>query len=530
MALDTAPPRAEYLDYTPATRWIIMGAIMLGTLMQMIDTSIVNVAIPTMMGNLGASIDQISWVTTGYILANVITLPLTGWLSSVFGRRKFLAGSMALFTAASFFCGLSNSLGMLVFFRILQGVGGAALISTAQATMMEIFPPQQLAMVQALYGLGVMVGPTVGPTLGGWITDNYSWPWIFYINVPIGIVATLFTLSFMRDSSLVRKRGSVDIFGIALLAIGLGSLQMLLEKGQKEGWFESSYIIGLTVCAVVALIAFVIWEMSIEHPVINLRVLRHRGFAAGTLFGLVVGFGLYGGMFILPVFLQQLQHHTAQQSGIIMLPGAIATAFAMPIIGKLTSKYPPRILTAIGVIGAVISMFLMRHLTMDTSPYDLFWPLVLRGASLGFLFVPLSLATLAGLRGHEMGEGAALFNLSRQLGGSAGIAFLATFLTNRVATHASTLAEHVNCYNPAALLRLSQYKSFFMAKGFAAPVAEQQALLAMNGVVKQQAALIAYSDCFAIMGVLFLSTLLLLFLFEKSSPIMQKAAPPAGGE
>lgn len=528
MTTTQAPTRPEYLEYTPATRWMIMVALMLGTLMQMIDTSVVNVAIPNMMGNLGASLDQISWVTTGYILANVIVLPMTGWLSAVFGRRKFLAYSMALFTVASLLCGLSKTLGMLVFARILQGVGGAALMATAQATMIEIFPPNQLPMVQAIFGLGVMVGPTIGPTLGGWITDNYSWPWVFLINIPIGIVATFFTLAFMHDSKTVRDHGNtIDFMGILLLAVGLGSLQMLLEKGSKEGWFESSYIVWLTICAVAGLVSFVIWELRVKHPVLNLRVLRHRGLAAGVIFGTVLGFVLYGGMFLLPVFLQQLQGHNAKDSGLIMLPGAIATAVAMPVIGKLTSKNSPRVLTFIGICGAVVSIFMLCGITLSTSREQLIWPLVLRGASLGLLFVPLTLVTLAGLRGHELGEGSAIFNLSRQLGGSAGIAFLTTFLTSRIAFHHAILAEHVSAYNPIALQRFTLLQQGFMTKGFAAETARMQAASILTRQVQGQAALLAYIDAFFIMGVLFLSTLLLLFLFDKGSPLQQKAAMPA---
>jgi DHA2 family multidrug resistance protein len=504
-----------------------MSAVMMGSLMQMIDTSIVNVAIPTMQGNLGATLDQITWVSTGYILANVIVLPMTGWLSSVFGRRKYLAGSMVLFTAASFFCGTSRSLEMLVFFRIMQGIGGAALMSTAQATMLEIFPPHQLAMTQAVFSMTVMVGPAVGPTLGGWITDNYNWPWIFFINVPIGIVASLVTLAFMRDSAYARARKRIDFLGIVLLAVGLGCLQTLLEKGTRENWFDSELIVWLTVLAVVGLTAFTVWELRVPHPVVNLRVLRHRGFTAGTILATVVGFGLFGGIFVLPVFLQSLRHYTAMQSGILMLPGALSSAVAMPIVGRLVRKASPRVLAGIGMIGSVASMFLFHHLTLDSGPADIFWPMVLRGAAMGFMFLPMTLAALTGLHGHEIAEGTALFNLSRQLGGSAGIAYLSTFLLHRQSFHYTRLIEGLTVYNPVTRQWLHKVAAGFMAAGSPETVARQQALAALAGNVQRQAAVMSYDDIFLLMSVVFVAAMSLLLLFERGSAVHERMRAPA---
>ncbi len=510
--------RPEYMEYSPATRWIIMAAIILGTLMQMIDSSIVNVAVPTMMGNLGASLDEITWVTTGYMLATIIMLPLTAWLSSFFGRRKYLAGSMAIFTIASLLCGISGTLGFLTFSRILQGIGGAALISTAQATMMEIFPPEQLGTVQSIYGLGVIVGPALGPTLGGWIVDNLNWHWIFYINIPIGIIATIFTWSFMHDSKYKQKKqGKIDLIGIGLLAVGLGALQLLLEKGQKNGWFDSELIIVLTICAVAALIAFVWWELTTEHPVVNLRVLRHRGYTMGVLFGTVFGFGLYGGTFILPVFLQQIQHYTAMQTGLIMMPGVFVTALIMPFTNVIMKKVSARWLIALGVILLSISMFMLMVLNADSNPMTLFWPLILRGISMGVIWVPLTLATLTILKGHEIAEGTSLFNLSRQLGGSMGIAVMATFLANRIVFHQSVLLEHVSIYQTSIQQRMAAMQSMLMAKGASAVAASQQAMAFMNRTIYGQASILGYEDVFMVMGLLFLTTIILLFFFEKSN-------------
>jgi len=514
-----APILDEYASYTGAVRWAILAAVMLGTLMQVVDTSIVNVAIPSMMGNLGVTLDQISWVSTGYIIANVIVLPLTGWLASVFGRKRYLAGSMILFTVASLFCGMAHDLTTLVIFRVLQGAGGAALLSTAQSTMMEVFPPAQMGMVQAIYGIGVMVGPTIGPTLGGWITDNFSWPWIFYINLPLGILATIMTLIFVHDSKYThRYGGGVDVIGIGFLAIGLGCMQTVLEQGNRENWFESPLICWLSLFSVLGIVLFIIWELRVEHPAVNLRVLKNRSLAVGSFFGAVVGFGLFGGVFILPVFLQNLQHFTAQQSGYAMLPGALATAVVMPIAGRLVSKISARTLTAFGAIGFIISMLMLHTLTMDTSSDQIFWPLVLRGAAMGFLFVPLTLAALTELRGHAIAEGTGLFNLARQLGGSAGIAYLTTFLAHREAFHRAQLVEHINIFNPTALQRLAGLQHFFMNKGFSLPTARAQALTTVDRIIQGQSAILSFEDAFLFIGFCFVVAMPLLLLFKRGVP------------
>ena len=519
MANGAAPPAREYTEYSRATRLVIMIALMLGAIMQVIDTSIVNVAIPQMMGNLGATLDQIGWVSTGYLIAMVIVLPLTGWLSALFGRKRYLAYSMISFTIASVLCGISRTLGQLVLFRIFQGIGGAALISTAQATMMEIFPPQQLGMVQAIYGIGIMVGPTIGPTLGGWLTDNYSWPWIFFINLPIGTLAAILTFLFVHDSEHKRANVGVDLTGIMLLAIGLGSLQVVLEKGNREDWFASPFIVWMSVAAVMGIVGFVLWELRTPHPAVNLRVLRDRGFSAGAIFAVVLGFGLFGGIFILPVFLQQLQHFTALQTGMMMLPGAISTAIVMPFAGKLVSHFPARNLVALGAIAFVVSSFLLSKLTMDTGYSQMFWPLVLRGAAMGFLFVPLTLATLIGLKGKDLADGTGLFNLARTVGGSAGIAVLSTLLDRRMAFHRAILVEHVNLYNPATIIRLRTLEAGFLAKGSSLPVARQQALAIVDRIVQGQAAVLSYADVFYLIAIFFVCALPLLLLFKKGRSI-----------
>ena len=526
MSPETDAQVPEYQTYTSTIRWVILLAVMLGAILEILDTSIVNVALPDMMGNLGTTLDQISWVSTGYIIANVIILPLTGWLSNRLGRRRYLAGSMVLFTVASLFCGLSRSLEMLVFFRVLQGMGGAALISTAQATMIEIFPPAQTGMVTAIFGLGMMMAPTLGPTLGGWITDNYSWPWIFFINLPIGAVATTLTLLFARDSRYQRGVSRpIDLTGIALLAIGLGCLQTVLEKGNREGWFESSLICWLVVISAVGLVSFVIWELTTPYPAVNLRILSNRSFSAGAVIQMAVGVGLYGGIFLLPVFLQQVQHYSAEQTGWILLPGGLATGLAMPLIGKLVSRFQARNLAFVGVSVFALSMIPFTRVTLDTGPADLFWPWFIRGASLAFLFVPLTMATLRSLEGQQLADGSGLFNLARQLGGSAGIAILATYLDHDTKAQFSHLTESVTLYNPIALGRLQQLQAFFSSKGADFQTARQEAQAAMEMLISRQAIVLAFEHAFLIIVLLFVAMLPLIFLLRKNDlSALQKPA------
>ncbi|MHB1460404.1 MAG: DHA2 family efflux MFS transporter permease subunit [Armatimonadota bacterium] len=519
----TARHIPEYSEYTNTMRWLILVALMLGTMMQVIDTTIVSVAIPQMMGNLGVTVDQIAWVTTGYIISTVIVLPLTGWLSSYFGRKNYLTASIIIFTVSSFLCGISWDLNSLVFFRVLQGLGGAALLSVAQAVIMEIFPPAQVGMVQAIYGLGVIAGPTIGPTLGGWITDNYNWPWIFFINVPIGVIAATMSFMFIHNSKHQTPSSRVDFIGIALMAVGLGTMQTILEKGHREGWYESPLIIWMTIISIVTLIAFVVWELRIDHPAVNLRVLKNRGLAAGSLFGGVLGFGLFGGTFVIPLFLQGVRHYTAQQSGFMLLPGALATAFVMPFVGRLVSKVSSRLLVAVGAIGFVISMFMLQTMTMDTGPDQMFWPLVIRGAAMGFLFVPLTMATLLGLRGRDISEGSGLFNLTRQIGGSMGIAVLSTMVDHRTIMHRANLVEYVSLLNPIALQRLHGIQTMLMSKGASLEVARLGALKMIDGIVHGQATIMAFEDVFHFVAMFFLCALPLLLLFNKG-----RASRPAG--
>jgi DHA2 family multidrug resistance protein len=505
----------EELGYTTTQRWVILFAVMLGTLMQVIDTSIVNVAIPQMMGTLGATLEQISWVSTGYITSNVIFIPLTAWFSARYGHRNYLTISIIIFTVASLLCGLSHSIAELICFRVLQGVGGAALISTAQATIFTVFPRKQQPMAQAIFGIGIMVGPTVGPTFGGWITDNYSWPWVFLINIPVGIFAAVLTMMCLHPKQgheeEVRR---VDVLGMGLLAVGLGCLQVMLERGQSEDWFKSNFIIAMATLSVAGVVSFIFWELRISNAAVNLRVLKDKALAAGTTFGTVLGFGLFGGIYILPVFLQQVRGYSAEQTGWIIFPGAIASAVTMPISGRLMKYFSSRSILFVAVIGFSISMFLLNGLTTEIGPEHLLFPLILRGGMLGLMQVPMSIAALSHLKGRALGDGTALFNLLRQLGGSVGIAYLSTRISREMFIHRSNLVEHVTNYDFETVQRLSTLKHAMIAQGMSVETAQSQALAIIDRSINAQSAVLTYGNAFVFIGVLFICTVPLLLLFH----------------
>jgi MFS transporter, DHA2 family, multidrug resistance protein len=495
-------------------RYIIAIAVTLAAVLELIDTSIVNVAIPDMMGNLGATLDEIAWVSTGYIIANVIVIPMSGWLSGWFGRRRYLAGSIALFVTASFFCGAATSLWGLVAWRVIQGLGGGALLSTAQATLFESFPPSEVGIGQAIFGVGVMVGPTLGPTLGGWIVDNYTWPWIFYINVPLGIAAFFMVLAYVRDAAHQERADSVDVLGIFLLALCVGSLQWMLERGERSDWFDSRFITTLFVVSITAGVALVWHELRTKDPIINLRVLKSRQLSAGVTFAAFLGLALYGSVFVLPIFLQSLHGFTAWQTGRVILPGAIASAVTMAFVGKNAAKLDARVTCTIGAFMFLASMYLMSVITLDVGVGDLFWPLILRGVGLGLIFVPLTSATMAELKTSELAQGTGLFNLTRQLGGSLGIAIMATLLTRLTVTAKSVLTEHVVAGDPVVQARLAFMARGLIARGVDPAQAKGAALAILDRQVTAQASVIAFSKIYLLSGFLLIAALPLLLLFR----------------
>ena len=511
-----APAAARELRHGEEHKYIIAFAVVLAAIMQVIDSSIVNVALPDMMGNLGASLDEIAWVSTGYILASVIVIPLTGWLGSFFGRKRYFVGSILVFTASSFFCGASHTLAELIFWRIVQGIGGGALMTVSQAVLFEAFPPEEAGTAMALFGLGVMVGPTIGPTLGGWLTDNYGWPWIFYINLPVGVLAAVMIWTYVHDPAYQKKPERIDYQGIALLAISVGAIQYVLEHGQREDWFDSRLILWLTVSGIAGGIALLWRELTTEHPVIDFRVMKHRQMWVGTLLGVVMGVGLYAMSFTLPVFLQNNLRMTAEQTGFVLLPGAIATALSMAVVGRMTRRADPRLLITLGALIFAWAAFSLSRITGESGRGDFFWPLIARGVGLGLMFVPLTTITLAELAPREIPQGTGLYNFFRQLGGSFGIAGIATLLARYTAQYRAVLGEHVTRADPMTLARVNLLTRGMMARGADAITAQRRALTILDRQLLGQASVIAYSRIYMLSALLILALIPLLTLVRQT--------------
>jgi DHA2 family multidrug resistance protein len=491
-------------DEAYRNRWIIAITVTFASILEILDTSIVNVAIPHMMGTLGATLDEIAWVSTGYIVANVIVLPITGWLSAYFGRRRYFAGSIAIFTLASFFCGSSHSLTELIVWRIIQGLGGGALLSTSQAILYEVFPPQEYGQAMAIFGVGVMVGPTLGPTLGGYITDTFSWPWIFYINLPFGVLAFFLSLNYIKNSRFAQKVGDTDWLGLLLLAAGIGTLQTLLERGERQDWFASPEIVTYAIVSSVSLTWFVWHELTTEHPVIDLRILGNRQFGTGALLGGILGMCLYATVFVLPVYLQQLLHFTANQTGLVILPGALASAVTMVVMARMLGKVDARGIAAGGAGLFAFAMWQWAHFTTQSGQSDFWWPLILRGASLGLVFVPLNNLAMLELPMAKIAPATGIYNLMRQLGGSVGIALSATLVARFGAQSRAALAEHVSLYNPVASARFQGIVRSLVAHGQGIDVARHTAMAQLAGAVQRQATMMAFEKIFLVFGGLFL--------------------------
>jgi DHA2 family multidrug resistance protein len=499
-----------------ANRWLIAAGVTLASVMELIDTSIVNVALAQMSANLGATLDEIAWVSTGYILAAVIVLPMTGWLSSHFGRKRYFTGSIIIFTAASFFCGQASSLVSLVVWRIVQGLGGGALIATSQAILFESFPPEEQTTAAAVFGIGMMVGPAAGPTLGGLIVDRYSWPWIFYINIPVGILAAMMTWTYVKDSPSQRRARQIDVVGLALIAIGVGALQFMLERGEHYDWFDSGLIKTLFVTALVALATMVWWELRVPEPILDLRVLKHRSLAAGSLFAAVLGMALYGSIFALPIFIQQLLRYDAETAGWALFPGAIGSAIAMVFIARFAARIPDlRALIVVGSVGLIYAMILHSRFTAETGRPDMLWPVFLRGFATGCMFVPLATSAMSGLEGRVLAQGSAIFNLTRQLGGSIGIAVLATELARRAAIHRSVLVEHIVSGAPATEARIGLLTHGLIARGTDPSTAHQQAIGILDRVVQEQASVLAFGDLYRLVAVAVACSIPLIALLRK---------------
>ena len=496
-------------------KWVVAGTVLIGTVMAVLDSSIVNVALPDMSGSLGATIEEITWVVTGYILATVIVMPITGMLSARFGRKNFYLAMVVLFTAASMACGLARTMAAMVFFRALQGIGGGALITISQAILRESFPPKEQGLAMGLYGFGVVLAPAIGPTLGGWLTDQYSWPWVFYVNVPIGVINVLMVMRFIEDPPyLVREKGKLDIPGLALLTVGLGALQLMLEKGQDKDWFQSSFIVWLAVSAALGLACFVWRELRADRPAVDLTIFRNVPFSSATALGGVLGMGLMGALFLLPLFLQQLLGYTAMKSGLALTPRSAAMMVMMPIGGALYNRLGPRTLIGAGLAVSAYSFWDLAHLTTDTGPWDILLPQVWQGLGFALLFVALSTAALATIPREKMTAAAGLYNVVRQVMGSVGIAVAATELVRGQSRYHAMLAEHVTSYGAATQDWLRGATAGMVRAGADVVTATGRALRLLDVRVLRQATVLSYNHVLLLVAVLFAISLPLVLLIR----------------
>jgi DHA2 family multidrug resistance protein len=507
-------------------KWIIVLTVVFCCLLELIDTSIVNVALTQMMGNLSATQQEVSWVVASYAIANVIVIPMTGFLAEQFGRKNYYLASVILFTIASMACGQSTSLGELVFFRFIQGIGGGALMATSQAILIDTFPPKQLPLGQALFGMGVIIGPTIGPTLGGYIVENYSWPWIFYVNVPVGILASIFTLLFIRDperikNAIPRPLREIDWAGIGLLIMGVGSLQFVLEQGETNDWFDDNSIRLFTALAVIGVVGFLWRELTAKAPIVDLRVLgKSRNLAVGAFLSFVLGFGLFASVFVFPIFTQRILGFSAEQTGWILLPGALASGFMMPVVGRmLMAGVPQKAMLPVGfAIFFAFTFWMGAKISPTAGEQDFFWPLIVRGVGLGLIFMPITTMSLAGLQGRDAGQAAGLTGMIRQLGGSFGVAIVGTYLERSVQSNRVALLPNISLYNTETAQRVQAFTQSFLNKGLPLDQAKQAAYAALEGVLMKQVSLITYTQIFYALGIFFISCVPLILFVKRNRP------------
>ncbi len=498
--------------------WIVTTAVMLATFMEVLDTTVVNVSVPHIAGNLGASVDEGTWVVTSYLVSNAIILPMAGWLATRFGRRRMLMLCVTGFTLSSLLCGMATRLDWLIFFRVLQGLSGGGLQPLSQSVLLETFPPKKHGTAMAAFGFGIIFAPIIGPTLGGWITDNYTWRWIFYINLPVGILSLIMISTFVIDPEYLRKRTyGVDVWGIGFLALGFGMLQMVLDKGQEKDWFGSNQIRLWAALCIIGLVAMVIRELTAKHPIVDLRVLKDRTFAAGTLLMTMLGFVLYASLMLLPIYLQTLLNYPAFQSGLALSPRGIGALIMTPISGQLTNRLDPRKLLFIGILTGGYTMFSLSHLNLNAGYWDIFWPQIIQGAAMAFLFVPLMTTSMSNISRENMGNATSIYNLMRNIGGSFGIAMMTTFLARRNQVHQNQLISHVTPMDLRSQMVFRGLQGWFhLHAPLSAYDAAHKSWGAIYLMVQQQAAMLSFVEAFWVMGVIFWAMAPLLLLLRNA--------------
>ncbi|MGH9358580.1 MAG: DHA2 family efflux MFS transporter permease subunit, partial [Terriglobia bacterium] len=512
------------IDWKPDINpWVIAGTVMLATFMEVLDTSIANVALPHIAGSLSSSVDESTWVLTSYLVSNAIVLPLTGWFSTLFGRKRFYMGCVAIFTVSSFLCGLAPNLGVLVILRVIQGAGGGGLQPVSQAILVESFDQEHQGMAMAVYGMGVVAAPIIGPTLGGWITDSFSWRWIFFINIPVGIIALLMTSALIKDPPYLIRKGlkeglKIDFIGLGLLSVGLGFLQIMLDKGQTDDWFGSQFIVACALLAVIGLVGVVVWELRQKEPMIDLRLLKDKNFSVSTFTMFALGVVLYGTTVLLPILVQTLMGYTAMLSGLVLSPGAVVTMFTMPLVGWLLGRYEARWLVVFGLVILSIGMSRLAQINLTVS----FWTLVIiwcisRGG-LGFLFVPINVMAFYFVPREKTNQATGLINVARNIGGSVGISLVTTIVARRAQAHQNMLVGHLTPYDHAYQSMVNGTSQTLQSSGSSPTQALSQAHGLIYGELLRQSSMLAYIDVFWLLAFICLAMIPFMFLMKRTHP------------
>jgi len=513
---------------TSAQKWAITFTVMVVAFMQILDTSVTNVVLPHLQGSLSAGLDEVSWVITSYLAANAVVIPATGWLVGLFGRKRFFLICTTLFVLSSFLSGAAPDLTTLIIARIFQGLGGGPIIPLSQAILWEIFPFHQRGLAMAVWGVGFILGPILGPTVGGYLADEWSWRWIFYINLPVGIVGFLMAGAFLFDPPYLRKPGRIDWWGLGLMVAGFGCLQLVLDRGEREDWFDSNAIVMLTIVAVFSLVAFLVRELMAREPVLDLAVFTDRNFATGASLISIVGFGMFSGMLLVAVFTQKLLGYDAWTSGLVLAPGGLGNIFSLFASGIVT-RVDQRWMLAFGCLLNAVSLYMMTSLTLGMDYWALALPRFIQGFAVGFIFVPLSTLTLATIRRDRLVNATAVYGMLRNLGGSVGIAVTTTLLAQRSQFHQATLVSHITPWDPETHARLSRWTTHFSTLGSDAFTAERQAVVMLYRETVAQAQLLAYADDFWLLAMMFAVVPLFLPLMRRIrlEPPKPGASPPA---
>jgi len=518
----------SHFDWQPSVNpWLVAASVMLATFMVVLDSSVANVALPHIAGTLSASTDESTWVLTSYLVANAIMLPASGWIARRIGRKRLLMISILVFTGASLLCGIAVDMPMLIMARVLQGLGGGGMQPLAQSILLESFPSTKHGTAMAVYGMGIVVAPVIGPTLGGWITDSYSWRWIFYINLPVGLLALFMANLFIEDPPYLRHKfkGAIDYFGFGLMAVWLGTMQLVLDKGQEADWFKAHWICVTTAICTLAFVGFVVRELTNREPIVQLRILLNRNFAVGTVIAALFGFALYGVTALLPLYLQTVMGYSALDSGLAASPRGLGSLLAMGIVGILVNYVDGRILLALGFAGFCYSTALLSHINLGISIWSVAAPNFLNGFAGGFIFVPLTTMTMSMLRKQEIGNAAGIYNLMRNIGGSIGIATMTTMLVRGAQTHQNYLGANVTATSPVTAAALQGLQRKFVIAGADGYTAQQDALGAIYRSIQQQAALLSYADNFRLLAYLSLACVPLILLL-----VRLRHRTPAGSE